>query len=415
MNILLRLYLRFFLMVFGLYTYFNKGVAYTYLAEASWVLGLFLILYYRRDFSVVWNRGIKVLLLILLINLAYIFRGLQSYELMDVIRDSFMFQYAGFVFIIAVLRPLHEELMQGLYTIYRWLPWIALSTLLLRTNYPEWNEFSLFGDIPLLIYKSSDLSVQLLISTFFLIDGKLNLSPRWFIMQIVVIAYLFLLMATFSRGGLVAFFAGGAIFLYYIRKTEFAKPLFRYLRLAPILLMIAIPLYMLTKIEDDTQGRNTGIKQLTDNVTSIVNRNIQSGSLNDNVLWRLAWWGTIVDYTIFGEYLLQGKGLGVNLSIDDQIPADESVRAPHNFHMNVLARYGVPFTLLWLYWLVLQFKVLRVPNMPRERLIYLCVMLAGLVNASFDVALEGPMAAMPFWVFTGLYVESLAKEEKERS
>lgn len=411
MNLALRLYLHFFLFVYGLYTFFNKGVAYTYLAEASWLLGLLLAVYYRKELSIVWNRSMKVLLLILIINLAYIIRGLQNYELLDVIRDSFMFQYAGFVFIIALLRPLHEELMQGLYKIYRLLPWIALTTLLLRTSNPEWNKFSLFGDVPLLIYKSSDLSVQLLISCLFLIDGKLNLSPRWFLLQVIIIAYLFLLMATFSRGGLVAFFAGGTTFLYYIRKTDFAKPLFRYLRLAPILLMIAIPLYMVTKIEDETQGRNTGIKQLTDNIVSIVDRNIQSGSLNDNIIWRFAWWGKIIDYTIFGEYLVQGKGLGVNLSIDDQIPADESVRAPHNFHMNILARYGLPFTLLWLYWLFLQFKTFRIPNMPRDQLIFLCIMLASLINASFDVALEGPMAGMPFWVFTGLYFELSGKYE----
>lgn len=411
MNVALRLYLHFFVFVFGLYTFFNRGVAYTYLAEASWLMGLFLATYYRRQLSIVWNNSMKVLLLLMIINLAYIVRGIQNYAILDVVRDSFMFQYAGFIFIIALLRPLHDQLMQSIYKIYRWLPWVALSTLLLRTSIPEWNEFSLFGGIPLLIYKSSDLSVQLLISCFFLLDGKLDLKPRWYILQVIIMAYLFLLMATFSRGGLVAFFAGGAAFLYYIRNSDFAKPLFRYLRLAPVLLMIAIPLYMLTKIEDDTQGRNTGIKQLTDNVTSIVDRNIQGGGLNDNILWRLAWWGKIVDYTILGEYFFQGKGLGVNLSVDDQMPADESVRAPHNFHMNVLARYGVPFTLLWLYWLFLQFKTFRVANMPREQLIYLCVMLAALVNASFDVALEGPMAAMPFWVITGLYYESQAKEE----
>lgn len=411
MNIALRLYLHFFVFVFGLYTFFNRGVAYTYLAEASWLLGLLLAIYYRKTLSIVWNTSIKVLLLILIINLGYVIRGVQSYAVIDVIRDSFMFQYAGFIFIIALLRPLQDELMNGLYTIYRWLPWVALSTLLLRTSIPEWNEFSLFGDIPLFIYKSSDLSVQLLIASFFLIDGKLNLSPRWFILQVIIIAYLFLLMATFSRGGLVAFLTGGGAFLYYIRKSDFAKPVFRYLRLAPILLMIAIPLYMITKIEDDTQGRNTGIKQLSDNVVSIVDRKIQSGSLNDNIFWRFAWWGKIIDYTIFGEYRLQGKGLGVNLSVDDQIPADESVRAPHNFHLNVLARYGVPFTLLWLYWLFLQFRGFRRANMPRNQLIFLCVMFASLVNASFDVALEGPMAAMPFWVFTGLYLECTAKQE----
>jgi len=41
-------------------------------------------------------------------------------------------------------------------------------------------------------------------------------------------------------------------------------------------------------------------------------------------------------------------------------------------------------------------KVLQLDNLS-----YMCIILAFLVNASFDVSLEGPMAAFPFWTFVG--------------
>jgi hypothetical protein len=37
-----------------------------------------------------------------------------------------------------------------------------------------------------------------------------------------------------------------------------------------------------------------------------------------------------------------------------------------------------------------------------KRLLIGCILLAFLVNASFDVFLEGPMGAFPFWLFVGI-------------
>lgn len=411
MSVLLQLYVRFFVFVYGLYTFFNRGVAYTYLAEAVWLIGMVLVVRYRKHLYLSRDRSMLVLLLLLFINLIYMARGFAAYPFMEVVRDSFMLQYAGFVVIIALLRPYHQQILAGFAVVYTWFPWVVCTTFLLRAWDPYWNQLSLFGGIPLFVYKNGDMAVHLLIGTLLLLTGKLELKPRMYLLQLVVTAYLFLLTATFNRGGMLSFVVGISVYFYYIRKTAFARQIFRYMRLAPLLLLIAIPLYTAIKIEDKSQGRNTGLKQLEQNVTSIVSRKVEGG-LNDNVLWRLAWWGKIIDYTILGPYILHGKGLGVNLSVDDDIPMeDDSLRSPHNFHMNILARFGLPIAMLWLYWMYLIFQPLFRKGLPLQQLFYLSAIIAFLVNATFDVALEGPMAAMPFWIIVGLYMDTGAQEK----
>jgi O-antigen ligase len=102
--------------------------------------------------------------------------------------------------------------------------------------------------------------------------------------------------------------------------------------------------------------------------------------------------------------------------VDDGIPADDStdrtpLRAPHNFHLHILARYGVPIFIAWLVFMVYLFKLQRVSTpgaTTEETYFFSACLIAFLVNASFDVALEGPMAAFPFWIWVGL---SLARQQ----
>ena len=78
------------------------------------------------------------------------------------------------------------------------------------------------------------------------------------------------------------------------------------------------------------------------------------------------------------------------------------MRSPHNFNLTILARYGVFIFFIWIYWIVRQLKRLRDKSMSNLNLILICIQIAFLFNASFDVFLEGPMGAFPFWVFVGL-------------
>ena len=65
--------------------------------------------------------------------------------------------------------------------------------------------------------------------------------------------------------------------------------------------------------------------------------------------WRLAWWGTIIGYTIDGPYFWTGKGYGINLADSGRLPgrADASCAAPHSTTFEVLARSGVPGLIAW--------------------------------------------------------------------
>src|SRR6185312_11527855 len=121
-----------------------------------------------------------------------------------------------------------------------------------------------------------------------------------------------------------------------------------------------------------------------------------------------------VGYTIHGRYRWTGKGFGVNLAEDDgyQVLQDNSLRAPHNAHMDILAREGVPGVAIWvvlqLVWIggvVIEYVKARMTNDTRWQSVFLfliCYWMAFMINASFDVYLEGPMGAVWFWMTFGV-------------
>ncbi len=174
---------------------------------------------------------------------------------------------------------------------------------------------------------------------------------------------------------------------------------------APLIIILAMPLFISTNLEENFQGRSLSIEQLKNNAVSIFSSEDDGTSLSDNKVWRLVWWARIVDYTFLGDYFLWGRGLGMSLAATDDVeydPTEGNLRSPHSFHMTVLARFGVPIFFLWLYWIYLHLRNIRKPDLSPFMLVLLSISLSFLINASFDVFLEGPMGAMPFWIFVGL-------------
>ena len=161
------------------------------------------------------------------------------------------------------------------------------------------------------------------------------------------------------------------------------------------------------------EGRPATLEQMIENLLSVFGPSSDPG-LSGTREFRLAWWGTIVDYTLFGDYFWAGKGFGINLADDDgfQSTADGSLRAPHNSHMTVLARMGVPAFVLWL-GLQAAFAVgllratlafrragdLQLASIGAWVLVYWFAMA---VNTSFDPYLEGPQGGIWFWSVFGL-------------
>jgi hypothetical protein len=279
-----------------------------------------------------------------------------------------------FALVVPVFKDHFEDFKSGIFRIYKWLPFVALAGLLLKTKILNHASPAIFGGIPILEYKNGDLAVQLLIASLLLITGNIRYSLRYQFLNAIVVFYLFFLIATFNRGGMLAFLVGMICFLFAARKTALLQNIKSYIKIAVLLLCLSFPLYLLTNIKDPVQGRDTGIAQLQKNVTSIFVKQ-EKNALSGNIVWRLAWWSKIVDYTITGPYFFTGKGMGINLATADGIKMyDNSLRSPHNFHLNVLARFGVPIAIAWLAFLFLVIREIKKRDASIEHILYISLL-----------------------------------------
>lgn len=173
-------------------------------------------------------------------------------------------------------------------------------------------------------------------------------------------------------------------------------------------------------------GRSVSVGQLVKNVQSLTGSTNEIG-LEGSREWRLAWWQEIVDYTVHGKYFWTGKGFGINLADADgfQVYGEGALRSPHNGHLTILARSGVPGIVLWIA-LQLSFSLglLRAclrATLARDtwwakvNLWVLAYWLAFMVNGAFDVFLEGPQGGIWFWSLFGFGLIILEIQEPRQA
>jgi len=404
MELVKNLYLKAYLLVMTLYVFLNKGVAYTYLVEALWLFGILLLLMHRKKVELIWNKSTKLVLFFIVISFVYIIRGFTKYDIIDLIRDSFIFQYGWFVFILFLFKEKLEIIWETLFFIYKWLPFVALLNFILQYFVPFFETVAPFGGIPILLYKNGDMGVQLLISTLLLLYSFENKTLKWRVLLSLVIALDFLILASYSRSGIVAFLASMLCFIYFNKDIQLQSRVRLLIKYLPIILLVVTPIYINIKVAENFQGRAVGLEQIKNNFSSIVGGTTDATSEN-NVVWRLVWWAKIIDYSLSFPNFFIGKGLGMNLATDDDIiTLDDSLRSPHNFHLNIMSRFGVLIFMIWTYFLIQLLRPLFKKQLQGKRLLIGCILLAFLLNASFDVFLEGPMGAFPFWTWLGLYL-----------
>jgi hypothetical protein len=157
-------YLQAYFFVMALYVFFNKGIAYSFLAEALWAGGFIVLFLTRKDYAFGWDKRTKILAFFLAVTVGYIGWGLRSYALFDVIRDSFVIQYAWFAFFVFLFKDLRAQMWEYIIKIYTWFPFFALLNFYFQ-NFSEFFEnFILFGSVPFALYKYGDMGVHMLIS-----------------------------------------------------------------------------------------------------------------------------------------------------------------------------------------------------------------------------------------------------------
>lgn len=405
-----------YLGVFALYTYFNKGIAYGFFAEAILLLGLVLVLVDLKNYIVPYSRAVTPIFIFLAAAIIWSAPALTSQPMAAVLKDAAVFLYPGFALVIFLFLPYWRQFTRGLITIYAFYPLVAFISLQISINFPKWVEFSLFNDVSLLLVKFGDMAVHLLMSTLLLLSGYIKMDRRLLLINAVLIIYLILMVATFSRGGFFAYLIGIGVFFWSYRKKFNAATLRSYLLVFALFFTAAIFFYINTRTEENFQGRAVGVEQLVLNVKTVFS-NEEDGALTDNKLWRLAWWYKIIADAKDPVTAIKGVGPGPNLALLGEVAAeDETLRSPHNISLTILARFGIPLLIVWLVWVYN--TIIRSINSHQlsafSRIIAL-VMLAAFFNASFDVYLEGPMGAFLFWTLGGILLMQHFLDKKAAS
>ena len=100
MQLLNRVYIKIYLIVLLLYIFFNKGVAYSYMAEMIMVAGIFILFINRKHFEIALDAKQIIVAFLIFISFLFILVGVFRYSLLNVLRDSLAFQYAWFAIII---------------------------------------------------------------------------------------------------------------------------------------------------------------------------------------------------------------------------------------------------------------------------------------------------------------------------
>ena len=402
MQLLNRIYIRTYFIIMMLYSFFNKGIAYSYLAEVLLITGAILIFFNRKHFEIYLNKKQITIIVLIFLMFIYILFGLIKYNAFNVIRDSLAFQYAWFAIILFYFKNERKYIWESLIKIYQWIPLVLfLNFILFYYVFLNLPPIEFFGGQHILLYKNGDKSLHLIVSSILIYLFTNKYSKNWLILNSILIFINLLILLAFTRSGSVAYLAGIFCFFFFSKTSLITDGFRKVLKFIPILLIIVFGIFAVIEIEGDAQGRTISLSQITDNFSSIVSSEID-GSLTDNKVWRLVWWAKLLNESFTLEHFFIGKGLGMSLAGNDLTSVDENLRSPHNFHLTIIARFGYIIFFIWLYWLWLLFKPLFTKKLSGKILGLTCILLAYIINGSFDVFFEGPMGAFPFWTFVGL-------------
>ena len=345
------------------------------------------------------------------------------------LRDAVVWAYSAFAVAVAiVLGP--RFLRHGPLALYsRVLPlfllWVPVALLLVRFK-ENWIPLVPGGQVPLVGFLAGDAAVHLAGIFAFLVlrldftrpATRRSLSP-WRTGRALLWGLWApgsLLVATLNRGGMLAILT--AVLTTVVLQGGMA----RWLRVS-FFAVSASSLLLALSLEIDLGGpRKLSASQLATNLGSVIGV-VENRSLSNTREWRIAWWSDIVDYTLNGEYFWTGKGFGVNLADADGYQVGGGafpLRSPHNGHMTILARTGVPGFGLWVLLqggfglaLLQGWREVRMRRDERTARIFVWVLAywaAGLVNAGFSTALESPQAGIWFWSLFGYGLATIANQ-----
>jgi hypothetical protein len=394
------------------YALLGKGFAYfgyppLLIGEVAMMLGLLVIFRSRCGFAML--ASLPSVLLVALIGWVTLrvipFFGVYG---LDAVRDSVLVVYGVFAFAVIALMLEKPERLAWCIRAFSGFAWMygfvggaaPYFTTSLAAFIPAWP----VSGFPIVYLKLNEAAVHLGGVAVFVLLGFRRVTSLWVLVLIGSIV-----MITPSRGAMLA----------CVVPIGIAALLGGQVRRFASVVGAGVAILMLLYVSDleipVSAGRTLGPEQIVANVESLFGTS-QSAVLDGTKEWRLRWWKAIEDYTFHGPYFWTGKGFGMGLAEEDGFVVGKEtggpiVRSPHNAHLTMLARSGVPGLVLWLVTGVAWFAMLlRSMAAARARghtewanlFIWIgCYNVAVIIDASFDVALEGPMLGIWFWSLFG--------------
>lgn len=407
----LRLYLWIHSIWVALYLLLGKGFAYAgwapfYAGEMLLIASVVALFLTRSSRALVSSFIGKTIMLFLVWQAVCTIPYIATYGI-ESFRDGALWGYSFFAIVIAALvvrLPGFPELAIVQYrrfgSYYVILgPLFCFASLYVNDWLPKWPDTLV--SIPSV--KAGDYSVHLAgLASFVLLGFARN--RLWWLPFILLASPL-----TFTgRSGLLSLL--GAVFFSLAIQPR-VKAIFPALA-GTTLLLVGMSLFEV-RIQIPGAVRELSLDQLGDNIQSLIQQS-DSHNLEGTKRWRLAWWQSIVDYTVFGPFFWMGKGYGINLADSDGFQVgtqQDPLRSPHNSHLTFLARSGVPGFATWILvqgvWILSMLRAFLQARRLEE--IYwagvfawvIAYWLSFTISATFDVFLEGPMAAIPFWTLFG--------------
>jgi O-Antigen ligase len=330
----------------------------------------------------------------------------------DALRDSVIIMYGGFSFIVAAL--LIED-CRRINTLIRYYN-VLLSVYVPAVPILFPLSFYFLDSVPtipgtnvsLIWLGAGEVATHLAGAAIFVMAGFRKPTPIWttcFLTALVIVS-------AASRAAILAFVVPVVLAALVLGKARLLA-----VAIAAGLVLLVTSYAVETTLANYQEARSSTERrissvQVVENVASIFGR---GGAQTEGTReWREKWWSIIFDNTVRGPYFWTGRGYGANLAFEDGFghPHNERpLRSPHNGHITILARGGIPGVSLWAAFLAAWLGTLLHATWLAYRrgqtewagllLFIACYATSCVINATFDVALEAPMQGIWFWCLIG--------------
>ncbi len=313
------------------------------------------------------------------------------------IRDAALWYYCSFAFIISTLLIAKPK---RFLLVWKWHKTFAIVFMFLMPIVKIISPYTpTFPGAPSPIISNRPGNLAIALSGVSAFALRIKLMNQALFIAIFMIDIYF--VAVGNRAGLVAFLSSLA--LIFAANPNIGK----IWRLLIAILFIAL---FIALLNPDL------IDPIANKALSIIGANqYRQGTID----YRLDWWQKIIDYTFGGDYFWTGKGFGINLGVDAGFDplGDGLVRSPHNGHITILARSGVPGFILWILTQISWSGAISLAyvrstarankNWATLFLSLLAYWLATMITTGFEVIIEGPVGAIWLWSVYGVGLAAL--------